>query len=133
MTKALLIQYIVSQSLGLGLDPSVALTVCKIESNFDAQAIGSKGEFGLFQLNPLSFKKYNKKQLLNPKLNARLGIKFLIKMKQECIHQKDLDRLLCYNLGIERAKTVRHPSLFPYVKLAHKVRKEYIDYKGKEI
>lgn len=120
LTKAMIIQYIIAQSLGQGFDPSVALAVCKIESNFNPNAVGPKSELGLFQLNPLSFPNYTKKQLKNPKLNIRLAIRYLKEVKENCFHQKGITWLICYNYGYKNAKKVKHPNVFPYIKRVSK-------------
>ena len=41
----------------LGVDPYVALSIAKIESNFDAASKSAGGAIGLFQLNPSTAKK----------------------------------------------------------------------------
>lgn len=126
MTKALIIQYIIAQSLGQGVDPSIALTVAKMESNFNPDAVGGLHEMGLFQLNPSSFKQYTRKQLLNPKLNARLAIRYLKEVKEHCIHKEDINWLVCYNYGYKNAEKVKYPHLFPYVVRAKKIRNKYL-------
>jgi hypothetical protein len=109
------------------MDPSVCITVAKMESNFDASVIGPKHELGLFQLNPLSFPKYSKKYLLNPKNNIRLGVNYLKEVKDNCIHRTELNWLVCYNYGYENAKHVKYPWLFPYVVRATKIRKQLVE------
>ena len=44
-----------------GVDPRVALSVAKVESNYNQELVGSKGEVGVFQVLPS--KDYSKKLL----------------------------------------------------------------------
>lgn len=116
MTKIMIIKLITYYSLQYGIDPKVALSVAQIESRFNPNAIGSTFDIGVFQLNPKSFPKYTQKQLLDPKINIELGIKYLAKMQKECKHKEDINWLTCYNMGAKKAKTIRYPNLFPYIK-----------------
>lgn len=105
-----------------GIDPKLSLAVAKHESQLNPKAVGKKGELGLFQLMPSSFPEVNKKELIKPEVNIQMGIRYLAWVKKYCSHKKDNTFLVCYNYGIEKAKNVKHPKLFPYYKL---VMKEY--------
>ena len=48
---------IVQTAQKLGVDPHIALSIAKIESNFNASAKSPRGAIGLFQLTPLTAKK----------------------------------------------------------------------------
>ncbi len=60
--------------------PSLAMAVAKVESNFRANAISPKGAIGVMQIMPrtalLEFG-VKRKDLFNPKINIKIGIKFL--------------------------------------------------------
>ncbi len=60
--------------------PSLALAVAQVESNFNANAVSSKGAIGVMQIMPrTALYEFGvaKKSLFNPKTNIKIGIKFL--------------------------------------------------------
>lgn len=114
--KLLIIQLIQSYALQYGVDPQVALTVAKIESNYNPSVIGITGDVGIFQLNPNSFPEFTIGQLQDPETNIRLGVQYLAKVKHQCVHQNGITWLVCYNYGSKNAKHIKHPELFPYVR-----------------
>jgi soluble lytic murein transglycosylase-like protein len=124
MTKLMIIKLIQTYSLMYGVDPKVAISVAAVESQFDSQIIGMTGDVGVFQLRPSSFPSYSIKQLQDPKINIELGIKYLAQMKKQCKYKDDIDWLLCYNVGVRKANTIKHASLFPYVKKVKLVMNE---------
>jgi hypothetical protein len=99
-----------------GIDPKLAVSVAMVESSLNPNAIGSKGEVGLFQLRPEIFNHIPKDKLITPETNIRNGIKHLAWNKKYCNHKKEKTWLICYNYGIGNAKKVKHPKLFPYYK-----------------
>lgn len=121
MSKLLIIKMIVLYSHIYGVNPNVSVAVAMVESNLNPNAIGITKDLGIFQLNPSSFPQFTKKQLLNPKTNIMVGIKYLAKLQKECNHKGELEWLVCYNLGPNGAKKVKHPRLWPYLK---KVKRE---------
>jgi soluble lytic murein transglycosylase-like protein len=116
MTTAAIVTWIGVYSSMFGIDPKTALAVAQHESQLNPNAVGNLGEIGLFQLRPEFNRKYTVRQLKNPVLNIKLGVEYLAKMKKQCIHKRDLNYLVCYNMGMTKARTVKHPELFPYVK-----------------
>lgn len=125
MTNEVIIKLIYFYSSIYGVDPIVAKNVAIVESSMNIKAIGEKGEIGLFQLMPSSFPEYSKKQLKTPELNIKLGIEHIAYSKKNCKHQKNLDYLACYNLGVNAGSKIKHPHLWKYVKKVNKlVRKE---------
>lgn len=116
MSKAIIIKLITMYSLAYNVDPKIALSVVEIESDYNQNAIGVTNDIGLFQLNPNSFPEYTKEQLLNPKLNIKLGVKYLAKMKKECKYKEDNTWLICWNVGKNYNKQINHPNLFPFIK-----------------
>lgn len=116
MTTLAIIKLIETWALFYGVDPQIAINVAKIESGLNPQAIGITHDLGLFQLNPKSFPKYTKKQLLDPELNVKLGIQYIAYVKKHCKHKEKYDYLSCYNAGIKKASNFKYPRLFPYVK-----------------
>ena len=118
--KLMIVKLIHTYALQHGVDPAIATSVAAVESQFNPNIIGITGDVGVFQLNPKSFPQYTVKQLKDPKLNIELGIKYLAKVKKECKHKNNNDWLICFNMGPKKAQTVKHPSLFPYVKKVNK-------------
>lgn len=116
MTKIAIIKMIQMYCLIYGVDPQIGVSVAAVESRLNPNAIGVTKDVGLFQLNLKSFPEYTKEQLLEPHLNARLGIKYLAKMKKECKYKEGLTFLICYNYGKQNAKKVKFPQKFPYLK-----------------
>lgn len=60
--------------------PSLALAVAQVESNFNANAVSSKGAIGVMQIMPrTALYEFGvaKNSLFNPKTNIKIGIKFL--------------------------------------------------------
>lgn len=112
----------------LNFDPNVALAVAKVESGLNPSAIGGQGEVGLFQLKPQFVSSVSKKELLNPHVNAIVGIQRLKEEKERCSHKSGLTFLICYNYGRTNAKRVVFPETFPYVikvtKELNKMKKE---------
>ncbi len=126
MDKITIIKLIYIMSLQYGIDPNTTLAVAKHESNFNYMAISKTNDYGVFQLNKNSFPNYTKKQLLNPRINIELGIKYLIQMKKICKYKKDIQYLTCYNLGVKYTKNnIKHPELFPYVVKVANIMKGY--------
>lgn len=124
MTKIMIIKLIQMYALAYNIDPNIAISVAAVESGFNANIIGITGDVGIFQLNPKSFPKYTIKQLKDPIINIKLGIKYLAKMKKECNYKDNDEWLICWNYGLNNAKKVKHPSLFPYVKKVKLVMNE---------
>jgi soluble lytic murein transglycosylase-like protein len=110
---------IVTYSYLIGFNPDVSLAVAQVESNLNPNAIGTKGEIGLYQLMPQFVdKKHNLKDI---RTNIYLGISKLKEEQNNCKHKNDLDFLVCYNMGRTGANKIKHPSKFSYVK---KVKKQ---------
>ena len=62
------------------VSPSLALAVAQVESNFNPNAVSSKGAIGVMQIMPrTALYEYGitKEKLFNPKTNIKIGIKFL--------------------------------------------------------
>ena len=115
MNSSLLL-LIINLTTSYHLDPMVVMDVIRTESNYNTNAVGTKGELGLMQLLPSSFPEYTSKQLLNPKLNIKLGIKHLYEAKKSCIHQVANTFIICYNKGTLGGSRIKYPFLDPYYK-----------------
>lgn len=87
---------IVKTAQKLGVDPYVALSIAKIESNFDTSIKSSRGAIGLYQLTPSTAKKLG----VNPYIvseNIEGGLKYY-QMLYKKYGSMDL-ALAAYNAG----------------------------------
>ena len=72
-------QMIVSQALELGIDPALALSLAKVESNFRQEARSAAGAVGIYQLMPSTARKIG----VNPYTlegNIKGGLKYYLMM-----------------------------------------------------
>lgn len=111
--NSIIISLIVSMSPHFGIKPETAIAVAKVESSLNAEAIGSFGEVGLFQIRP-EYSKYTAEELKNPAINVLEGLRILSEAKSRCKHQEGKTWLNCYNLGITGGARIKHPKLYPY-------------------
>jgi soluble lytic murein transglycosylase len=98
------------------LDPMLVKAVVWQESNFNPNAVGSKGEIGLMQLmmksSVVDWENYNKRKiadkgiLFNPKLNIEIGTWYLARNRNYWINYKNCDALALagYNAGYSNVK-----------------------------
>jgi soluble lytic murein transglycosylase-like protein len=117
MSTQAIVKLIIFWSHFHGIDPNISLAVAKVESNLNPNVIGSLGEVGVFQVRPEYVKEFSKDQLKTPEINIMVGIKKLAEAKKMCSNMKNKGWLTCYNSGVEKAKTYKHPELHKYVKL----------------
>jgi len=117
MTEATVMALIVLYSQMFGFDSRVALAVAKVESGYKVNAVSKDTkDVGVFQLRTTSYPGYTRKALMNPRINIMLGILHLKRVKDTCVHKKNLDYLTCFNMGEAKAKRVKYPHLWKYVK-----------------
>ena len=115
MTTALLIQLITVSALIEGVPPDVALSIAKVESNYNMSATGLLNEIGAFQILPSS-SKYSVQELRSPLINIKEGLRLLKLAKAKCKHQIDRTYVICFNTGVNGAKKIKYPKLFAYYK-----------------
>lgn len=60
-----------------GLESSLIHSIIRTESNYDPNAVSSKGAIGLMQLMPETAEKYGVKDLYDPRQNILGGVKYL--------------------------------------------------------
>lgn len=74
------------------IDPKLALDIAKAESSLNPEAIGKAGEVGLYQIHPkylnyitktVTGRTYSKKELMDPALNAKVGIGYMSMLKKQ--------------------------------------------------
>ena len=99
-------EYILDSSENYTLDPKLILAVIKTESNFDPQAVSSKGAKGLMQISDstgiwgsevLDINDFSINSLYNPEINIKIGAWYLRLLMDQ---YKDTDTALAaYNGG----------------------------------
>jgi len=118
---------IVQTAQKLGVDPHIALSIAKIESNFNASAKSPRGAIGLFQLTPSTAKKLG----VNPYIvseNIEGGLKYY-QMLYKKYGSIDL-ALAAYNAGPGNVKKYGGIPPFGATKCFIKnVKKEANDFK----
>lgn len=101
-------EMIVRYSHLIGLDPTISLSVAKVESDLNPEAISSKGARGVFQIIPSLAQSYgySPEDLFDPHISIPLGIRIL---KGYLDYFGDLDlTLAAYNAGFGRVKRCGH-------------------------
>ena len=114
MTKALIIKLIMHYSALYGVDGNTALAVAQVESNLNPAMIGEVGEIGLYQIRSEYISDYTREQLFIPEINIKVGMRILADAQKNCIHKKQNQFVICFNMGKTAAKKVKHPELYPY-------------------
>ncbi|MFZ9595529.1 MAG: lytic transglycosylase domain-containing protein [Bdellovibrionia bacterium] len=95
------------QNLRTQMDPYLVLSLIRQESAFDEQASSPAGAHGLMQLQYNTARQWGrviKKQLLNPQINLKLGVKYFKFLEKSFGGRIDL-ALAAYNAGPQRLKS----------------------------
>ncbi|HNK13250.1 MAG TPA: lytic transglycosylase domain-containing protein [Nitrospira sp.] len=93
------------------LDPALLQAIIKVESNFNSDAVSSKGAIGLMQLMPLTAAAFHVLDPFDPKDNIRAGAALLRGLLDRFGGDLSL-ALAAYHLGEARVRqTVGMPSL----------------------
>lgn len=84
----------------VGVDPSLALALVEVESNFQPNAVSPKGACGLAQVMPRTAAAYGvgRAELFSPDTNLRVGLTYLKGMLDQFGGRHDL-ALAAYNAG----------------------------------
>lgn len=93
-----------------GINPKLAVAVATVESNLNPDAIGTQGEFGVFQLHPKHFAKV---KLLTQEQRIKAGVSHLVYWKKNCPVKDAYTFVTCFNQG---GRKPRYPQLLPYYK-----------------
>ena len=121
---------IIKTAQKLGVDPYVALSIAKIESNFDAASKSPRGAIGLFQLSPATAKKLG----INPYIvseNVEGGIRYY-QMMYKKYGSMDL-ALAAYNAG--PGNVAKYNGIPPFAgtkNFIKSIKKEYNSFKTDE-
>jgi soluble lytic murein transglycosylase-like protein len=102
----LLAPHIDEASQQYGIDPKLIQAVIHVESNFDPQAVSSKGAQGLMQLMPQTAKDLQVSDAFSPKENIVGGTRYLRYLLD--MYNQDLSlALAAYNAGPEKVNLYR--------------------------
>ncbi len=117
-----------------GYDPLLILAIIDVESDFDVDAVSSRGARGLMQIKPATLHWFAEKQGLrltreemaaDPALCVRLGIRYLRSLQDR--FGGDLSMaLMAYNAGPDRIRqAIRERSLDPYRFYPRRVKRDF--------
>lgn len=105
-------QQIVKTAVENNVDPTLALAIAEVESKFNVNAVGTRGELGLFQLRP-EFHSVIKGATRN---NIVVGIKYIALLQRKCKRYGDAF-FVCFNYGPNRRlSNPRHVAYYHKVK-----------------
>lgn len=94
-----------------GIDPQLVHSIIRAESDYNPQAVSSKGAVGLMQLMPETAKAYGVKDLYDPIENIEGGIKYLSDLIKT--YKQDHELILAaYNAGQEAVE--KHNGVPPF-------------------
>ncbi|MBL6864510.1 MAG: lytic transglycosylase domain-containing protein [Rhodospirillales bacterium] len=97
---------LVDRALGLGVPPTLALAVAKVESDFNPNALSSVGARGIMQIMPQTAREEygaTARSLWNPEINIQIGVDYLYKLYKQYDQRWDL-ALSHYNGGTLRGR-----------------------------
>ncbi|MGD2246322.1 MAG: lytic transglycosylase domain-containing protein [Candidatus Aminicenantes bacterium] len=95
-----------------GLEVSLIHSIIRTESNYDPNAVSTKGAVGLMQLMPETAQRYGVRDLYDPKQNIEGGVKYL-KELMNLFNGKTDYVLAAYNAGINAIKKYGGVPPFP--------------------
>jgi soluble lytic murein transglycosylase-like protein len=93
------------------VDPELIHSIIRAESNYDSQAVSSKGAIGLMQLMPETAKELGVQNIYDPTENIEGGVKLLKDLLDTYNHKEELV-LAAYNAGPEAVK--KHKGIPPF-------------------
>lgn len=110
-SKAGIVELIQIESKCQHFDPAIAIAVATVESSLNQNAVGQKGEVGVFQVLPRTVPPGT--NLFDLKTNIYWGINHLKYWKRVCPTVEGISFVNCYNSGFRHP---RYPFLRPYVR-----------------
>ncbi|MFN3686694.1 lytic transglycosylase domain-containing protein [Salinarimonas sp.] len=92
---------VVERARAHGIDPSLALAIAKVESNFRCNAVGRSGELGVMQVKPATARSVGVTGNLR---DCKTGIEAGLLYLREAIarHGEGCGAISAYNMGIHR-------------------------------
>ena len=117
-----------------GYDPLLILAIIDVESDFDPEAVSSRGARGLMQIQPVTLHWFAQKQGLrltreemaaDPGLCVRLGIRYLRSLQER--FGADLPMaLMAYNAGPDRIRqAIREHAVEPFRFYPRRVKRDF--------
>ena len=117
-----------------GYDPLLILAIIDVESDFDPEAISSRGARGLMQIQPVTLHWFAQKQGLrltreemaaDPGLCVRLGVRYLRSLQER--FRGDLPMaLMAYNAGPDRIRqAIRERAVEPFRFYPRRVKRDF--------
>jgi hypothetical protein len=94
-------QRVIREAKRQNIDPSLALAIAEVESNFNYQAISHAGAKGVMQIMPETAEQVfgvSRRRLFDPNVNIELGVKFIKKLLKRYDGRLDI-ALSHYNGG----------------------------------
>lgn len=128
--KLLLLTLVLKWSAVYGVDPVLVLSVISVESGFRNISSVSGQDHGIMQLNEKAFSDYSIKELKNPEINIRLGIKHLKEAQLRCKYKANNSFVVCFNSGIAGGSRLAYPLESEYYR---KVTREYKAYRKMQV
>lgn len=105
-------------------------SIIQAESNYNTQAVSSKGATGLMQLMPETAREYGVKNLYDPQANIEGGVKYLRDLIK--LYKKRTDLVLAaYNAGQEAIK--KYGGIPPYPETRNYIGKIMASYRKSTI
>jgi soluble lytic murein transglycosylase-like protein len=108
-----------------GLEPDLIHSIIRAESNYDPQAVSSRGAMGLMQLMPETAKKYGVRNPFDPSDNIEGGVRYLKELA--LLYSKKTKLVLAaYNAGQEAIR--KYGGIPPYpetISFIEKVKAKY--------
>ena len=125
MTTAEIRDAIVAAANRYGLAPSLALAVCRRESDFDPSAVSGAGAIGLFQLMPATAQELGVDPR-DPLQNIDGGVRYLVQLATR-YHMNVPLTLAAYNAGPGEVDRF-HGGIPPFVETIHYVSNILFDF-----
>jgi soluble lytic murein transglycosylase-like protein len=105
-----------------GYDPLLILAIIDVESDFDPEAVSSRGARGLMQIQPATLHWFAQKQGLRL---SRLGVRYLRSLQDRFAGDLSL-ALMAYNAGPDRIRqALRERGLEPFRFYPRRVKRDF--------
>ncbi|MDI6757197.1 MAG: lytic transglycosylase domain-containing protein [Endomicrobiia bacterium] len=106
------------QAARYGIDPLMVISIIYAESSFIPHAQSRKGAVGLMQILPSTYAEIGKElglsdsgsSLKDPRVNIKVGVYYLSKLRREKWIENDIELLSAYNAGRGKALSWKRES-----------------------
>lgn len=114
---------IASKAIQHNLDPNLIVAIARTESGLNPNAVGAKGEIGVFQLRP----EFHDVRNGDTEHNIEVAIKYLSEIRTKWEPTYGNAWFIKYNLG-PNYRQIKNPKLFPYyIKVMSNVNRTLAD------